>query len=484
MVKCTSEGAGWWCYHRSLGNDYAIRMDSTAAKTNAANYWNDTTPTSTEFTLGDYGDTNGSGKTFVAYIFAHDDQSFGTNEDESIIKCGTFTRTTNNQLVDLGWEAQWVLWKRADGNSNWFLLDTMRDWNNSTDAYLQANLSAAEQTADYGHPVANGFEVNNFGLNEQHIYIAIRRPHKPPEAGTDVFHISTTAENTDYDPGFVPDLAWVKSRESVGDWYQGARLAPSNRYLAFNSDEAERTAYWVWDGPTNEFRNPVVSNTPITFALKRAPGFMDVVCYSGTGSNQNVSHGLTVAPEMMWVKRRNNNNYWAIYHSARGRFEYHEGFREDKKFDDDNFNEYWNGTSPTATQFTVGTKSFVNASGSTYLAVLFATVAGVSKVGSYNGTGSALNIDCGFTSGARLVIIKRANTVTTGSGNTGASAWFVFNSTRGIVSGNDPFLLLNGQGTEFTGDDAIDPLNSGFTVVGGGEGLNVSGGQYVFLAIA
>ncbi len=209
---------------------------------------------------------------------------------------------------------------------------------------------------------------------------------------------------------------------------------------------------------------------------------MDVVCYNGTGSNRDINHNLTVAPEMMWIKRRNNNDYWSIYHSAQTNIRYHSGFRSAEKFEISS--SYWNSTSPTAEHFTVGTDGEVNGSGNTYFAVLWATLAGVSKVGSYNGTGSALNIDCGFTSGARLVIIKRANTVTSGTGNTDASHWFVFNSTRGIVSGNDPFLLLNEMGTEFTGDDAIDPLNSGFTVVGGGKGLNVSGGQYVFLAIA
>ena len=190
---------------------------------------------------------------------------------------------------------------------------------------------------------------------------------------------------------------------------------------------------------------------------------MDVVTYDGTGSNQNITHNLTVAPEMIWVKRRNGNDYWPIYHSARGNSAYHEGFRKDEKFDSSS--AWWNSTSPTATQFTVGTEGAVNGSGNTYVAILWATLPGVSKVGSYNGTGSALDIDCGFTNGARLVIIKRANTVTTGTGNRDPSNWFIFNSTRGIVSGNDPFLLLNEQGTEFTGDDAIDQLNSGFTVV-------------------
>jgi hypothetical protein len=58
---------------------------------------------------------------------------------------------------------------------------------------------------------------------------------------------------------------------------------------------------------------------------------------------------------------------------------------------------YWNSTSPTASVFTVGTNNEVNGSANTYIAYLFATAPGVSKVGSYTGTGTTLNVDCGFT---------------------------------------------------------------------------------------
>jgi hypothetical protein len=112
-----------------------------------------------------------------------------------------------------------------------------------------------------------------------------------------------------------------------------------------------------------------------------------------------------------------------------------------------------------------------------FIAFLFATVAGVSKVGSYTGTGTAgLNVDCGFSNGARFILIKRA----TGT----ASYWAVFDSVRGIVSGNDPFLRLNDTNAETTSIDAIDPYSAGFTVATDFSFLNNSGDTYVFYAIA
>jgi hypothetical protein len=112
----------------------------------------------------------------------------------------------------------------------------------------------------------------------------------------------------------------------------------------------------------------------------------------------------------------------------------------------------------------------------TYIAYLFATLAGVSKVGSYTGTGADLNVDCGFSAGARFILIKRTDS--TGD-------WYVWDSARGIVAGNDPYLLLNSLAAEVTSTDYIDPLSSGFTVTSSAPAaLNASGGTYIFLAIA
>jgi len=111
-----------------------------------------------------------------------------------------------------------------------------------------------------------------------------------------------------------------------------------------------------------------------------------------------------------------------------------------------------------------------------HVVYLFATLAGISKVGSYTGTGNNLNVDCGFSAGARWIMIKRTDA--TGD-------WYIWDSARGIVSGNDPYMLANSSASEVTNTDYIDPLSSGFTVTSSAPAaLNASGGNYIFLAIA
>jgi hypothetical protein len=97
-------------------------------------------------------------------------------------------------------------------------------------------------------------------------------------------------------------------------------------------------------------------------------------------------------------------------------------------------------------------------------------------VGSYTGTGTTKQIDCGFTAGARFVMIKRTDS--TGD-------WYVWDSARGIVAGNDPYLLLNSTAAEVTSTDYIDTYSAGFEISSTAPvAINANGGTYLFLAIA
>jgi hypothetical protein len=84
-------------------------------------------------------------------------------------------------------------------------------------------------------------------------------------------------------------------------------------------------------------------------------------------------------------------------------------------------------------------------------------------------------VDCGFSSGARFILHK----CTSHAGN-----WFLFDSARGIVAGNDPRLWLNATDAEVTNGDFIDPHSSGFIVNNTYGDLNDTGRDYIFYAIA
>jgi hypothetical protein len=210
--------------------------------------------------------------------------------------------------------------------------------------------------------------------------------------------------------------------------------------------------------------------------FRRAPGFFDEVCYTGTGVVRTISHNLTVAPELMIIKRRDATSTWPVWSkpvfdiSSSGRLLLNETTERQ------NSSALFNSTAPTNTVFTLGTSVDTNSSGGTYVAYLFATCPGVSKVGSYTGNGSNQTIACGFAAGSRFVMIKRTDS--TGD-------WYVWDSARGIVAGNDPHLSLNTTAAEVTTDDSVDTDNSGFIVNQvAATNVNVTSATYIFLAIA
>jgi hypothetical protein len=508
IVKCTSSGGAvgdWNVWHRSLASDKALVLNSSSAQNAPGTNW--ITANSTSFSVN--GSLPTDNATYVAYLFAHDAGGFGDAGTDSVVSCGSYTNNSSQAVeVNLGWEPQWVLIKRADGSGDWIVADMMRgiavtqsDTGGGTGPSLSANSANAENaTGAAVKPTSTGFKVQyNVTTNQNsaattgtvtYIYIAIRRgPMKTPTVGTEVFKVNTrtgTGSNTSVtEIGFTPDLVAAKVRTTADlNWgtYWYDRLRGNFKHLASSStnDEGGVSNGYALAGTAQETADIVQiasintsGDTLVDWFFRRAPGFFDVVAYTGTGSARTVAHNLGVAPELIITKRRDAAEDWWSYHSALGATQ---TIRLQADFTAATTSLTWDDTSPTSSVFTLSNYVWVNASGGTYIAYLFATAPGVSKVGSYTGTGTTLSIDCGFTAGARFVLIKRTDS--TGD-------WYVWDTARGIISGNDPYLRLNSTAAEVTNTDYIDPLSSGFQVSSTAPAaINASGGTYIFLAIA
>jgi tellurite resistance-related uncharacterized protein len=154
IVKSRSAANNWCVYHVSLGNQYATLLNSTAGSYSNSNYWNNTSPTSTVFSLGNGGDTNQSSATFVAYCFA---QIAGYSAFGSYTGNGS----SDGTFVFTGFRPRYVMFKRTDTTANWTIRDTARNPYNSAGLGLFPNLSAAEDSTA-GRDVdilSNGFKI-------------------------------------------------------------------------------------------------------------------------------------------------------------------------------------------------------------------------------------------------------------------------------------------------------------------------------------
>jgi len=498
IVKETNySGTNWLVYHQSLGNTKEVYLNTTDAST-TTNSWANTTPTSAVFTVNFSGGAgpNGSGSQYVAYLFAHDAGGFGLTETDNVISCGSFVTGSGGKMtapVNLGYEVQWLLVKNSGSSENWQIYDTMRGMSNTGYSVLYPNLTSAEYSgASAIAPNATGFDTPNasgpFASFANYIYVAIRRgPMAVPTVGTSVFApVTYTGDNSNtrvITTGFPPDMVWtgapVDGGRRVGDRLRGLFTNPGPVNYTYATGEESLASYslpqmsgWQTGNGTIRYENSTAVNY-VLHAFKRAPSFFDVVCYTGTGSLTTITHNLAAVPELIIVKRRSASNSWYIYNSTIGAANALFLNAVNASTAD---NAAWNSTSPTNTVFTVNTESAVNFSGQTYVAYLFATCAGVSKVGTYTGTGAAQTINCGFTAGSRFVLIKRTDS--TGD-------WYLWDSARGIIPSNDPYLLLNSFAAEVTGTDYVDTTNVGFDITSTAPaGINANGGTYIFLAIA
>ena len=491
----------WNVYHKStptgfLNLNLTSSLNTTDMKSKFGDNINAVAPTDSVFTVGaDYSVNHANGYTYVAYLFASDAGGFGDDGTENIIKCGSYTGTGSIGLqVDLGFEPQWVLLKAASRSSPWALVDNMRGFLGQNTQVLQANSSSDEFTTGLYNTGsiqcnATGFSVetndnSSNGSGDTYIYIAIRRPMKTPESGTEVFALQDPGYPVDsnglaFTSNFPVDLALLKERTNSTDgWYTMSRMQGSGNFMKTNSTAAESSGvtYGTFDHNTGWYSTASAS---MSWMFKRATGFFDVVAYTGNGvAGRTVAHNLGVAPELVIIKQRNaSGEDWKVGVNFTATNNQERALNQPDSLVTLDYTSYgvFNGQ-PTAANITLNSSTAVNASSSTYIAYLFATLAGVSKVGSYTGTGSNVDVDCGFSAGARFILIKRTDS--TGD-------WYVYDSVRGIVAGNDPYLLLNSTAGEVTNTDYIDPLASGFTVTSSAPAaLNASGGTYIFLAIA
>jgi hypothetical protein len=483
IIKVTSTISSWFVFHKDLTNNslgsyrnYCLLNLTNAEADSGGAYL---TATDTEFTIESFiTDTD---KDHVVYLFAHDAGGFGDDGSENIISCGSYTGAGADLNINVGFEPQFVLIKSSSNATNWVMFDTMRGLpvdGNAKD--LRPNLSDAEGDNSAIGITSTGFLARN-GIDGQinangysYIYIAIRRPMKTPESGTEVFAADNEANSTApwFTSGFPVDWAWQKQQNAATNWNLGTRLL-SGTSLRSDSDVEELTfSSFVFDYMDGWNSTTGTASNMYSAMFKRATGFFDVVAYTGDGtSNRSINHNLGVTPELIIGKiRSGQTDYWGVWQASLG----DQGM-------------YLAATNSAGVTLVVeGHTSSIfkvsngyginNVSTLPHIAYLFGSVAGVSKVGSYTGTGADLNVDCGFSAGARFILIKRSDS--TGD-------WYVYDSVRGIVVGNDPYLLLNSTDAEVTGTDYIDPLSSGFTVTSSAPAaLNASGGTYIFLAIA
>jgi len=498
VVKSTSHATSWKVQHRSTGATNALELNDTRGSNDVDDaFWNDTAASSTHFTVGDSSATNSSGRTYVAYLFAHNnsDGEFGPDGDADIIKCGSYNGGTLGTEVNLGFEPQWLIIKNASLASSWYMFDNMRGITTGgaveasrADPFVMANANDAEEASPRLSVTATGFKLDEQSndtnaINSVYIYMAIRRGSlNVPDDATKVFAMSTRGATTPppaWVSGFPVDFALETVVNNTGGFIAASRLTSGNFLNTSSTGTETDYVHYTFDYNNGWSSITGTNSNNQSWMWKRAPSYFDCIAYLGSGTATQ-PHSLAASPEMIWIKQRDGTANWTVLTNFTStQYDYLYLNKTDAATTVNySANEYLSAA-PTATGIPFVDYYGVNDSNpqQSYIAYLFATVAGVSKVGSYTGNGSNQNIECGFSSGARFVLIKRTDSSTSGE-------WYVFDTVRGIVSGNDSTLYLNYTDAADTSLDIIDPYSGGFNVNNNSARININTASYIFYAIA
>ena len=283
---------------------------------------------------------------------------------------------------------------------------------------------------------------------------------------------------------FEPNLIWIKQRNGTGnhvvtdtvrtvDYQLHPNTIDTDSNLTNNVTSTNSDGFVVnTDGEVNGS-----SDTYVAWNWKEQAGVMDIVTYTGNGSNRTIAHNLGVKPAVMIHKGRSNTYNWGVYHHALSPSnERSLNFNTNGAVNVDDGGVYYNSTDPTSSVFSLGTNVGYNANSATYVAYLFAEKQGYSKFGSYTGNGDVdgSTIWCGFS--PAFIMIKCTDL---------ARVWRMWDNKRDVNNPNTANFQAQASNAEY--DDpsvSIDFLSSGFKVRSTDSSYNGSGNSYVYMAFA
>lgn len=519
MIKAVdgTNAHDWAIYHREEPGNYATLVSKSGFVANVSIFGNNAiavAPTTGSFTVGSDLSVNASGTNYVAYLFAHDASTTG------LIQCGSYTGANNSNApeVTLGWEPQYLMILPHAAGTNVTVYDYARGL--TTDGFnavlpINSNEAAAtysSYTIPTVAPSPTGFvvkasttlmsttqeaDISTSGL--QYNYVAIRRgPLIYPTSGTSVFNAiaysSTGIAGSIVGFGFSPDI--VIATCSTGTTYgpviydrlRGAlsAFAPplftantnSETTLTLTSDTIQNITmdgFTVGLDTTYGIINHSGSNY-VYWGFKRAPGFLEQVCYQGAGG-QLLNHNLGAIPELIIFANRTapeDRYVWSNKIPAG----YLKLNTTDPAVASASFGLIGDGTQdylPTIDTFYAGSLVSVDTS-HWYAAYLFASAPGVSVINTYVGNGTTLTINCQFQNGPRFILIKNT---------TAAGDWYVWDSARGTTSQLSAHTSLNTVAADVTTDVSVVTTTSGFMVSQlAATNINVNGNVYLYFAIA
>jgi hypothetical protein len=162
VTKADYDAREWQAYHKSLGNQQPIRLNTNqAAQAAHVSYFNNTSPTASVVTFGNGGDANQGGETPLTYIM------YAWHDVPGLQKFGSYIGNQNadGTYIELGFRPK-ILWiKSSTTVQNWYVHDAERNKFNPTNLDLRINEGREQTTTTRFDFLSNGFKIRGANLD-------------------------------------------------------------------------------------------------------------------------------------------------------------------------------------------------------------------------------------------------------------------------------------------------------------------------------
>ena len=315
--------------------------------------------------------------------------------------------------------------------------------------------------------------------------------------------------------GFQPDWVWIKRRNGAAGQILQDSSRGSTKRLRTDNFEVEITTstavtsfdndgftlgseggvntnggtYVAWNWKANGGTKTTVSINDISSGVpsiasevqaNTKAGF-SIVLYTGTGaSSGTIAHGLGAVPKQIWVKNRDAEYNWKVYHAKNTSAPETDYLVLDNTDATVDAATHWNDTAPDANVFTIGSSNGLIRNNDKYIAYCFAEIEGYSKFGSYTGNGST---DGTFVfTGFRPAFLLYKKSSATGN-------WIMDDNKTQTFNHDSNYLVANsadaeGDTTTNTAGHRFDMLSNGFKMRNTNSDRNANGANYIYMAFA
>jgi hypothetical protein len=227
IVKDRDAVQSWRVYHPDVGATKTLSLNETSAAFSDSSIWNNTAPTSSVFSLGNGGSTNGSGRKYIAYCF---------NSVAGYSSIGSYSGTGSGVTVNCGFRPAFIMIKATNLVEGWAIIDGTRDTINPRNKVLKPNSSNAEVSGsqfntdftDTGF-VMNGTDDVVNASGGTYIYMAFA------DTRDAAFWRDVSGNNNNWTPNNLD------YRDSLPD-------SPTNNFATFNALEPQSNSYTFSEG--------------------------------------------------------------------------------------------------------------------------------------------------------------------------------------------------------------------------------------------